>query len=183
MNGLRLPHDWFDYPLPKNIHLGDRTWVYSSFAFLHYRSQRPCGLRLGDDTGLYNGSFLDLGPEGEVSIGNYCAIVGAIICTNGRVSIGDHAFIAHEVVLAHCDAAQPFYSAASPIEKSPELVIEDNVWIGARACLIGGIRVGRDSIIGAAAVVRDDVPPMSIMAGNPARRVGTVNSGSSQQKE
>jgi maltose O-acetyltransferase len=47
--------------------------------------------------------------------------------------------------------------------------IEDDVWIGARAIILKGVHVGRGAIIGAGAVVTKDVPPYSIIAGNPAR--------------
>jgi maltose O-acetyltransferase len=49
------------------------------------------------------------------------------------------------------------------------IIIEDDVWIGARAIILKGVHVGRGAIIGAGAVVTKDVPPFSIVAGNPAR--------------
>ena len=47
--------------------------------------------------------------------------------------------------------------------------IEENCFIGARAIIMPGVRVGHNSIVGAGAVVTKDVPPCSIVAGNPAR--------------
>src|SRR3954469_24503709 len=84
-----LPHDWFDRPVPNNVEIGASSWLYSSFAFLHYRSQKDCGVRVGRKTGIYNGTFFDLDVKGEITIGNYCTIVGAIFSGNIRVSIGD----------------------------------------------------------------------------------------------
>src|SRR5882672_6633285 len=107
MNAAQLPHDWFPQPLPANVVIGERSWCYSSFAFLHYQSRRACGVRVGHDSGIYNGTFFDLGPDGEVEIGNFVTLVGAIIATNSRVVIGDYAFLAHEVVLADSFAATP----------------------------------------------------------------------------
>ena len=57
------------------------------------------------------------------------------------------------------------------IAKGP--VIEDNVVIGARAMIIGPVNIGHDSIIGACVVVKD-VPPFSIVVGNPARIIKNV---------
>ena len=102
-----LAHDWWPGPLPPNVVIGQRSWLYSSFAFLHYRSEQPCGLRVGHNSGLYNGTYLDLGPQGEVRIGNYCSVVGAIISSNGRVTIGDYTLIAYGVVVADSFAAVP----------------------------------------------------------------------------
>jgi hypothetical protein len=56
---------------------------------------------------FYNGTFFDLDEDGEIIIGNYCTLVGAVIATNGRVSIGDYSFLAHEVTIADHFAAVP----------------------------------------------------------------------------
>jgi acetyltransferase-like isoleucine patch superfamily enzyme len=49
--------------------------------------------------------------------------------------------------------------------------IESNVWIGLRALVLKGVHVGADSVVGAAAVVREDVPARSVVVGNPAHVV------------
>ena len=167
-----LDHDWFPRPLPPNVVIGERSWIYSAFAFLHYRSRRRSGVRVGRDTGIYHGSFFDLGPAGEVEIGDFCTLVGAVIACNSRVVIENYVFIAHEVTLADGFAAVP---GAGPEGGEPEtsIGIGANSWIGARAVLLAGARIGRGAIIGAAAVVSFDVPPFAIVAGNPARVVGS----------
>ena len=178
---LFLNHDWFPRPLPRNVQIGKRSWLYSSFAFLHYRSRRPCGVRIGNDTGIYNGTFFDLGSNGEVIIGNYCTLVGAIICSDKRIVINDYVFIAHEVVLADSFAAIPpdelaerknseVRGLATPVTS---ILIGGNAWIGARAVLLKGARIGEGAIVGAGAVVDFEVPRYAIVAGNPARIVRT----------
>lgn len=171
MSKQRLDHDWFSEPLPANVQLGERTWLYSTYAFLHYRSSATVGLRVGSDTGLYNGTFFDLGPNAEVQIGDYCSLVGAIIATNARVMIGDYALIAHEVVLAGHQLATPEMSVSGD-RNSRDITIGENVWIGARSTVLGGTTIGEGAIIGAATVVREDVPAFAIYAGNPGRVVG-----------
>jgi len=182
--GRYLPHDWFPRPLPGNVELGPRCWLYSSFAFLHYRSSKAVGLRVGHDSGLYHGTFFDLGPDGEMSVGDYCTIVGAVVASNGQVDIGDYAFISHEVVLADhfcpipgrpgqehpANRAHP----AGPVGSGAPIRLAANVWVGARATLLAPVHIGEGSIIGAAAVVTGDVPPFSIVAGNPPRIVSAV---------
>ena len=178
-----LDHDWFPEPLPENVVIGERTWLYSAYAFRHYHSRRPVGLRIGHDTGLYNGTFFDLGTTGEVSIGDYCTLVGAIVCSNGRVEIGDYTFIAHEVVIADSFAAQPRVqqldglatASSEPPPPAAGIVIGENVWIGARAVLLGGAHIGAGAIIGAAAVIDFHVPADTVVAGNPARIVRKLN--------
>lgn len=169
MTERTLAHDWFPQPIPENVTIGEGSWLYSSFAFLHYRSRR--GVRIGDHTGVYAGTFFELGPEGEVDIGDYCSIVGAIVRTNRRVSFGDHCFVAHEVVVSDAPAPVP---AVDATPDGPGVEVASNVWIGARAVLLGGARIGEGSIVGAASVVRGEIPPYSIAVGNPARVAGPV---------
>src|SRR5690349_12389978 len=90
-NAALLPHDWFPRPLPSNIEIGASSWLYSSFAFLHYASTRDCGVHIGCNSGIYNGTFFDLDTEGEVTIGDYCTVVGAVFSGNIRVSVGNYA--------------------------------------------------------------------------------------------
>ncbi len=51
----------------------------------------------------------------------------------------------------------------------PGVVIEDDVWIGTRAIILAGARIGEGAVIAAGAVVNSDVPPYAIAAGVPAR--------------
>jgi acetyltransferase-like isoleucine patch superfamily enzyme len=95
------------------------------------------------------------------------------------VVIGDYTFIAHDVVVADRYAATP------PVDErvsSPpyawggtsSISIGANAWIGTRAVLLSGARIGDNAIVGAATVVDFDVPACSIVAGNPARVVSTA---------
>ena len=60
-----------------------------------------------------------------------------------------------------------------PIERRA-VIIEDNVWIGQGAVVHPGVTIGEGSVVSARAVVMSDVPRFSIVAGNPARRIGTL---------
>jgi len=172
-------HDWFPRELPANVRIGERSWLYSSFALLHCVSRRQGAVRIGNDSGIYQGTFFELGPRGEVWIGDYCSIVGATICVNSRVEIGDYALIAHEVVIAdsHWSVPPPGTfgvegAAADGPEEPPAIVVGRNAWVGARAVLLRGCELGEGAIVGAGAVVDFRVPPYAIVAGNPARIVG-----------
>jgi acetyltransferase-like isoleucine patch superfamily enzyme len=173
---MKLDHDWFPVPVPSNVVIGRNSWLYSSFSFLHFRSRRDIAVRIGDSCGIYNGCFFDLGPEGHVEVGDFTALVGVIFSTNGRVSIGDYCFMAHEVVIADADAVTPSrpHSDQQLARASGDIVIGDSVWVGAGAILLSGATIGDGAVIGAGAVVDFDVPAMAIVAGNPARVVGSV---------
>lgn len=170
-----LEHDWHPAPLPANVTMGPGAWIYSSYAFQHFHSRRRDAVSIGAHCGVYLGSFFNLGPQGRVKIGEYSAIVAAIISTNGEVEIGSHAFIAHQVVIADQDFATPANLRPRKDRRaSPAIRIGRNVWIGARAVILGGADIGDDAVIGAAAVVRDVVPPRAIVGGDPARVIGSV---------
>jgi acetyltransferase-like isoleucine patch superfamily enzyme len=51
------------------------------------------------------------------------------------------------------------------------IVIEDDVWIGNRATVLDGVRIGKGAVVGAASVVTKDVEPYTVVMGNPARVV------------
>ena len=57
------------------------------------------------------------------------------------------------------------------LERPPSkpIVVEDNVWIGARVIVMAGVTIGEDSCVGAGSVVTSDVPPRTLVAGVPAR--------------
>jgi acetyltransferase-like isoleucine patch superfamily enzyme len=132
---------------------------------------------VGHDSGVYIGTLFELGATGEVEIGNFCTVVGAIIRTNQRVVIEDYALVSHEVVIADTFAAVPPVEEpeASVLgEPAVSVAIRRNAWIGARAILLGGADIGEGAIVGAGSVVDFPVSAFAIVAGNPARIVGSA---------
>jgi acetyltransferase-like isoleucine patch superfamily enzyme len=163
----RLSDDWFPHELPEKLEIGQRTFLVSSYAFLH--CARSAIIRIGSDTGVYHGTFFELGSAARVEIGNHCTLVGAILRVQNELRIGNYALIAHEVVITDCETIDP--PARPPVRP---ITIGDDAWIGMRAIILAGVTIGRGAIIGAGAVVSDDVPPMVIASGNPARAVRKI---------
>ncbi len=162
MTGRHLEHDWHPDPVPGNVVLGEGAWLYSSWAFAHFRATAADAVAIGAHSGVYVGSMFVLGPAARVRVGDWCVLNGPIIATEGRVEIGDHALISYGVVLAG-DAA-----AAPGAEGGGDIVIGDDVWIGANAVVLGGARIGDGAIIGARTVVTGHVPAGATVVGNPA---------------
>jgi acetyltransferase-like isoleucine patch superfamily enzyme len=90
----------------------------------------------------------------------------------GRIIIGDDVMFGPEVMLT---ASTYRYNEGHPVTRQPlaeaDVVIGNDVWLGARAIVLPGARIGDGAIIGAAAVVRGEIPPMSVAVGSPARVV------------
>jgi acetyltransferase-like isoleucine patch superfamily enzyme len=166
-----LEHDWYDAPLPANVTIGARSWLYSSFAFLHHRSRRPLAVRIGDDCGIYHGTFFETGTGGEVVIGDLCQIAATVFRTDGRIEIGDHALIAHGVHIADSFAAAPPGAPDHAPRAPAETTIGRSAWIGFGATIVGGVRIGDGAIVAAGAVIDHDVPDGAVAAGNPARLI------------
>ena len=83
--------------------------------------------------------------------------MGAVL--GGRATVGRNCHVGAGAVLA--GVIEP--ASATPV------VIEDDVLIGANAVILEGVRVGRGSVVAAGAVVINDVPPETVVAGVPAR--------------
>jgi acetyltransferase-like isoleucine patch superfamily enzyme len=92
------------------------------------------------------------------------------IVSAGSVSIGRDCKIGRDVLIMDTDQ-HPLPSGSLAVKP---VVIEDRVWIGARAIVLKGVRIGHDSVIGAGAIVTRDVPSSSVVAGQPARVIRTV---------
>ena len=163
---LRLPDDWFPRDLPASLEIGPRSFLVSSYAFLHCAPSAT--IRIGSDSGIYHGTFFELGPAAHVEIGHFCTLVGAILRVESELRIGHYALIAHEVVVTDCEAMGGLRG------RKLRIVIGDDVWIGMRAIILAGVTIGSGAVVGAGAVVAHDVPPMSIVAGNPARVIRTI---------
>src|SRR5579862_3449694 len=103
----RLEHDWYAADLPSGVEIGERAWLYSSFAFLHCRSEKRPSVTIGDDSGVYNGTFFELGAGGSLRLGRFSTLVGAIIRYDCAVLIGSYVYVAHEVVMAESFAIAP----------------------------------------------------------------------------
>ncbi|MBI1359939.1 MAG: sugar O-acetyltransferase [Alphaproteobacteria bacterium] len=91
----------------------------------------------------------------------------------GGLDIGDDVMISPNVSLITAGhPIDPVRRRSVTIGKP--IVIERNVWIAAGATVIGGVRVGENSVIAAGSVVTRDVPPKTLVGGNPARIIRTI---------
>lgn len=119
----------------------------------------------------------------NLNIGDFCHLASLERVEFGRdVLIGSSVFISdhdHGAVTFHDLSVAP---VDRPLASSP-VFIEDNVWIGEKAVILKGVRIGRNSIVAAGAVVTKSVPPFSVVAGVPARVVKTVSDSDFQREE
>lgn len=129
------------------------------------------GKPLPESTTLLPPLYIDYGKP--VTIAEDCFIQQC--CTffgRGGITIGNGVFIGPKVNLITIN------HDVNPANRSAtygrRIVIEDKVWIGINSTILPGVRIGYGAIIGAQSVVTHDVPPMTIVAGNPARIIKKI---------
>lgn len=135
------------------------------------------------------GELLTFAHGGKILIGDYCYVgENAKIWSALNISIGNRVLIAHSVNifdnLTHPinparrhEHFRQIITRGHPAQIDLEertVFIDDDAWVGAMSIILPGITVGKGSIIGAGSVVTKDVPPYTIVAGNPARIVRTL---------
>jgi acetyltransferase-like isoleucine patch superfamily enzyme len=112
-----------------------------------------------------------------LSIGDHTGIGHACSFTIGkRISIGRHCRIASNVFMfdasGHPVDPEARRAGLPPGDEDVKpITVEDNVWIGRWAILYPGVTIGEGSVVAAGSVVTSDVPPYTVVAGNPARRL------------
>jgi maltose O-acetyltransferase len=124
------------------------------------------------------------------AIGQDSIIEPPFYCVYGQnIHLGDHVYLNVQCTILDCNEVHighhvmigpnvQIYTAAHDLraaariqgwEVAKSIVIEDNVWIGGGAILLPGVRIGRNAVVGAGAVVTRSVPANTVVAGNPAR--------------
>ena len=89
----------------------------------------------------------------------------------GNITIGSRVSIAPRVTLV--TSSHPNHSRTrgfAPVSEGP-IVIEDDAWLGAGCVILPGVRIGRGAVVGANSVVSQDVAPLHVVAGQPARTI------------
>lgn len=140
-------------------------------------------VRFARDLKVGKGTFIDapnlLDIEERVSIGSYCFLgcdgsigEGTLISSFvGFVGKYDHDMYA---IGSFISAAPWIFSSSSQLNSSDSsVVVGKDVWIGYGATILGGVKIGRGAVVGARALVTRDVPEYAIVAGSPAKVVGT----------
>lgn len=161
---------WFTYTSYFKI-LGRGAYLSRPF-----RIDGESGISIGQDTFFQRGSWLYCcgvdGRQASLSVGRECVFgYNNYITSVGNVVIGDHVLTANNVYIS--DNVHSYENVNIPIIKQPvkfkrSVEIGDGCWIGENVCIIGA-RIGKNSVIGANAVVTSDVPDYSVAVGIPAK--------------
>lgn len=111
---------------------------------------------------VVNGGTLEIGEAAYI---NY----GCSISASKWVSIGPRCNVGTYCILIDNDFHHLEPERRNERPESHPIVLEENVWLGARVIVLRGVTIGKDSVVGAGSVVTKDIPPRSVAVGMPAR--------------
>lgn len=150
--------------------------------------KNPCYITIGDNfSSLYNlrleawDEYMGKKFTPELKIGNNVSLNTDVHigCIN-RVVIGDNVLMASRIYISdHSHGDINMESLLLPpvnrtlFSKGP-VIIEDNVWIGEGVCILPGVRLGKNTIVGANSVVTKSFGPNSVIAGIPAKCIKII---------
>ena len=169
---------WIPTPLGTALRLAAWRWLFASCGSARFAtgvSLLGCRrMRLGNGVRIGRGCILS-SEDGRLELADEAALsphvhVGA---DHGLVRIGAQTAVGPGTVIRA--ANHRFADASRPIMRQGhaygEIIIEDDVWIGANCVITPNVRIGRGAVVGAGAVVTRDVPPYTVVAGVPARPI------------
>lgn len=122
------------------------------------------GIKIGKQSFIHMGCIF----YQNVSIGNN-TVIGRQCHLLGHISIKDNVSITAQTYIftsSHYKDSPIFEAYCSPV------IIEDYAWVGARATILPGVRIGKGAILGAASTATKDIENYSVYVGAPARKVG-----------
>lgn len=122
------------------------------------------GIKIGNDTFIHMGCIF----YPNVKIGNN-SVIGRQCHLLGNITIKDNVSITAQTYIfssSHYKDSPIFEAYTKPI------VIEDYVWIGARAMVLPGVRIGKGAILGAASTATKNIEEYAVCVGSPAKQIG-----------
>ena len=116
------------------------------------------------------------GDGASITIGKNTRLNGSYIHSKAQIVIGDNCAIASGVNILDSNGHKTISKNRTLDSDVPEkIIIEDNVWIGLNAIILKGTILGKNSVVGANSVVKGEFPSNSLIMGNPAVLVKTLD--------
>jgi acetyltransferase-like isoleucine patch superfamily enzyme len=151
--------------------VGNKIWFRIRVALLRGAFRRHGRNFLFDPGGHYSYTNIEVGNDVTMSYGVI------LLAADSRILIGNKAMIGPYVMIIAGDhntttVGKFMYDEREKLpENDQDVIIEDDVWVGAGAIILKGVRLGRGCIVAAGAVVKQSVEPYTIVGGIPARRI------------
>ena len=129
--------------------------------------------------GLIQPCVFNLYYPGTLIIGDNVGISGSSLNATNKIIIGNNVLIGSGCIITDTDShpisiVDRINNNMNAVRSAP-VIIEDNVFIGARSIILKGVTIGNGAVIGAGSVVSKDIPANTIYAGNPARLIKNIS--------
>ena len=147
--GLRIQKRFGEIQLKGLVSFGSHIGL----AVIGESHQMSAVLQIGDHTHIQDRTHINCYQS--ITIGHHCAISWDVEILDTDV---------HRILLDH-----------GPIVPTKPVTIGNHVWIGTRAIILKGVTIGDDAVVAAGSVVTSDVPPATLVGGNPARIIRSIN--------
>lgn len=113
----------------------------------------------------------------NISVGrNFYSNFNMVILDGAPVTFGDNVFVAPNCGFYTAGHPLDYVSRNKGLEYARPIKVGNNVWIGAQVCVLPGVTIGDNCVIGAGSVVNKDIPANSLAAGNPCRVIRSIES-------
>lgn len=114
----------------------------------------------------------------NVQIGNNCILVDGLLNAGDtkKITLGNAVFFGHGVkLLARSHNIHVTGETRQKEISEKNILIHDGVWLASGVTVLGGVTIGKNSVVGASSVVTKNVPPNTVVAGNPAKIIKTLD--------
>jgi len=166
LNFAELDEQLYDFFMNHNESMPGRFVKFLFFSYPDARIRKKYLNELGVLVG--ENSFINLGFQCTLAREGISAIVGK------NVSIGPNVTFVVSSCANNGREINTIPYVRDHLTKEKQIIVEDEVWIGAGVVVLPGITIGRCSVVGAGSVVTRDVEPFSVYAGVPARKIRTL---------
>lgn len=163
----------FSIYYPQNVELNNNVYINHHVMLFAEKSQilLMSDVRVNEFTNI-------LSIDGKITIGentfinNHCQFINK----HSNIEIGKNVLIAMNVlfITPNHTSKQKNIPVRWQKEVYKSIIVDDDVWIGANAIILGGVTIGKGAVVGAGAVVTKNVAPMSIVGGVPAKIIKTI---------